>query len=296
MKWMIILPFACCLSASPLAAQHSLYWDLPTTPGNISLGTAALAVCAEPEGLAINPAGLADVKWRTARASGLQWWQDVFAGSFSGAMPMKPLGTASLSLGYWSFGSMSALGPQGQHLGNIESQAVLWGLGWGRPLFYGLSAGLSFKGYSLLMPERKDWGWGADAGVLYGYRFLTATVVIRNLGPKYPVNNSIRFEMPSSANLGLGAKFLGEKLSAGAVLTSARYRKPVLSAGLEVRPVPYAGARLGYDNDRDKPERSPVGLGLSLHTTGAQDYSVEYGYRSYGALGEAHSVSIGMSF
>lgn len=296
MNRIAILSAACCLLAAPLAAQQGLYWDLPTTPGNLSLGTAALALSPEPEGLLVNPAGLADVKWRTARASGLQWWQDVFAGSFSGALPVRPLGTASLSLGYWSFGSMAALGPQGEPLGNFESQSLLWGVGLGRNILYGVRAGLALKGYSLVMPDRKDWGWGLDAGAMYGFRFMTATVLARNLGPKYPVNSSIRFDMPASANLGLGAKVLGERLSAGLVLTSARYRKPVVSAGLEARPVPYAGVRLGYDNDGDKPERSPVGLGLSLHTTGAQDYAVEYGYHSYGALGEAHAVSIGMSF
>ena len=49
-------------------------------------------------------------------------------------------------------------------------------------------------------------------------------------------------------------------------------------------------------NDDAKPERSPLGMGLALSTTGSQDYRMEYGYRSYGALGSVHAISIGMDF
>ncbi len=282
--------------ASPAAAQYSLYWDMPSTPGNLSLGLASLVVSPEPEGLLVNPATLPDVKWRAARASGLQWWQDVYAGSFAGAVPVKPFGTASFSFGYWSFGSMAALGSQGEPLGSFESQSLLWGLGLGRRLFYDVSAGLAVKGYSLIMPDRKDWGWGIDAGASYRYRFLSGTLLARNLGPKFPVNNAAKFELPSSLNIGCAAKLWGDRLDAGLAFTSARYQEPVLSGGLEVRPVPFAGLRVGYDNDESKPERSPLGIGIFLRTTGAQDYTVEYGYRSYGALGEVHAVSIGISF
>jgi len=282
--------------ASPLAAQYSLYWDLPTTPGNLSLGMASLAVSPEPEGLVVNPAWLSEVRWRTARASGLQWWQEIYAGSFSGAVPVKPLGTAGLSLGYWSFGSMAALGPQGEPLGNFESQSLLWGLGLGRRILAGLAAGLYLKGYSLMMPERKDWGWGLDAGAQYRHRFLTGTLLARNLGPRYPVNNAVRFDLPASVNLGVGAGLAGQRIVAGLVFTSAKGQRPFVSAGVEVLPASFAGLRLGYDTDDSKPERSPLGLGVSMRTTGTQDYSVEYGYRSYGVLGDVHAISLGMSF
>lgn len=282
--------------AAPLTAQYSLYWEMPTTPGSLGLGPASLVVSPEPEGLAVNPASLPLVKWRSARAAGLQWWQEVYAGSFSGAVPINKLGTASLSFGYWSFGSMSALGPLGEPLGNFESQSLLWGLGLGRSLPLGLGAGLALKGYSLMMPDRKDWSWAVDAGVQWRYRLLTGTLLARNLGPKFPVNNAVKFDLPSSANIGLGAELLDGRVEAGMLLTSARDQEPVVSAGVEIKPVPYAGLRLGYDNDDTKPERSSLGVGAALRTTGTQDYSVEYGYRSYGALGDVHAVSVGVSF
>lgn len=54
--------------------------------------------------------------------------------------------------------------------------------------------------------------------------------------------------------------------------------------------------RLGYDGDDTKPERSQLGLGLCFKQAGKQDYSVEYGYRSWGQLGTIQAVSVGMSF
>jgi hypothetical protein len=292
----LLAALALLAAASPLAAQCSLYWDLPATPGSLSLGLASLALSPEPEGLSLNPARLSEISWRTVRASGLQWWQDVYAGTFSGVVPAKPLGTASLSFGYWSFGSLVALSPQGEPLGSIEPKSILWGLGLGRKLLMEISAGLAVKGYSLIMPDRKDWGWALDAGASYRHRFLTGSLLARNLGTRYPVNSDFKFDLPASVNLGLSARAWGERAEAGLVFTSARDQKPVVSAGLELRPLPFASLRLGYDNDEGKPERSPLGLGIAVHTTGVQDYSVEYGYRSYGGLGDVHAFSIGMNF
>lgn len=282
--------------ASVAPAQYSLYWELPSTPGDLSLGLAGLAVSDAPEGLGFDPSVLSEVGWRTARASALQWWQDVYAGTFSGALPVKPLGTAGFALGYWSLGSMTALSQQGEPLGSIEPKSVLWEAALGRRIFSGLGLGLAAKGYSLIMPDRKDWGWAVDAGARYHYRFLTGMAAARNLGPKYPVNSAYRFDLPASADLGLAASLLGNRAEAGLVFTASKGREPVVSAGLEIKPFSFAGLRLGLDNDDSKPERSPLGLGLALMTTGAQDYSVEYGYRSYGALGDVHAFSVGVDF
>ncbi len=277
-------------------AQYSLYWELPSTPGALSLGLAGLAVSDAPEGLSFDPSVLSEMEWRTARASALQWWQDVYAGTFAGALPIKHLGTAEISFGYWSLGSMTALSSQGEPLGSIEPKSVLWGVALGRHIFPGLGLGLAAKGYSLMMPDRNDWGWAMDAGARYRRTFLTGMVVARNLGPKYPVNGAYRFDMPASADLGLAASLLGNRVDIGLVFTASKNRKPIVSAGFELMPFSFAGIRLGLDNDDSRPERSPLGMGLSLRTTGAQDYSVEYGYRSYGALGNVHAFSIGVDF
>jgi len=285
-----------CLSFTPAAAQYSLYWDLPASPAGLSLGLSSLILVPEPEGTIINPASLSSVKWRSAKAAGLQWWQDVYAGAFSAAIPFGRFGTAGASLGYWSFGTMAGLGPNGENLGNFESQALLWSAGYGRPLFLGWSAGFVVKGYSLLMLERKDWSWGGDFSLKYDYKFISAHILARNLGPKYPVNNAVKFNLPASANLGLATKFWQDRLAAALMYSSVRGLPPYLSAGVELKPLSFIALRFGYDNDDNKPERSRFGLGLSLNTTGAQDYAVEYGYRSYGALGNVHAVSLGLSF
>lgn len=295
-KILICSALALGFAISPATAQYSLYWDLPTSPASLSLGLSSLILIPEPEGTIINPASLGSVKWRSAKAAGLQWWQEVYAGSFSAALPLGRIGTAGASLGYWSFGTMAGLGPNGENLGNFESQSLLWGAGFGRPLFWGWSAGLAIKGYSLLMPDRKDWSWGSDLALKYDYKFLSVHLLARNLGPRYPVNNAVKFNLPSSASLGLGAKFWQDRLAGALIYSSVRGQRPYLSAGMELKPLPFAALRLGYDSDDSKPERSRIGLGLSLSTTGTQDYAVEYGYRSYGALGNVHSISLGLSF
>ncbi len=277
-------------------AQYNLYWEMPTTPGGLSLGAASLLISTQPEGLAINPASLAEARWRSVRASGLQWWQDIYAGSVTGSLPAGSLGHLGLGLGYWSFGSIPALGPMGEPRGSIESRSFLWGVGLGRNLFGIINTGLALKGYTLMMPDRKDWSWAGDVSCQYGFRFLTGTFLVRNLGPKFPVNNQIKFDLPTSANIGLSARLWNDRLSSGLLWTMLRSSAPVLSSAAAIRPIRFLEINLGYDNDQTKPQRSSLGFGLAVTTTGLQDYRVEYGYRSYGALGNVHAVSLGMDF
>lgn len=295
-KHFSIMALVAALLSTPTLAQYSLYWELPITPGGLSLGSASLVVSDMPEGFSFDPSALSGIGWRTARASALQWWQDVYAGAFSGAVPVRPLGTAGFSMGYWSLGSMTAFSPQGQVLGSLEPRSLLWGVGLGRRIIPPLGIGLAAKGYSLIMPDRKDWGWALDAGARFNHSFIKVLASARNLGPSYPVNSAQRFDLPATADLGLGAILLGNKVEAGLVFSASKGREPVISTGLEIRPLSFVALRLGWDNDDSKPERSPLGLGLAVHSTGAQDYSVDYGYRSYGLLGQVHAVSIGIDF
>ncbi|GEM_PF-1384730 len=280
-------------------AQNSavLYWNLPTTPSQLAYGAGTLVMAGEPQGSAANPASLADVKWRSLATAGVQWWGGVFGGSVAATLPVgKRSGTAAVTAGYWGLGAITAYDERGNPLGSVSAQAVCGGVHYGRRLFGGLSAGAGAVFSNLVLPQRSDLGLAFTAGMHYRWRFLSASLLARDLGPKYPVNAAGRGKLPSALTAGVRSSFWGERIAAGLQLEARDGERPYPVAALEAAPVPLVTARLGYSGERDRPEMSPLGAGIAVRTTGRQDFAVEYGYRSYGRLGRVQALSLGIRF
>lgn len=286
-------------AALPAAAQNSgvLYWNMPTAPAQLAYAASSAAMADEPQGLAANPAGLAAVTWRSLSTAGVQWWDGIYGGSINATLPLgRRRGTAGAALGYWSSGSMTGYDDRGAPLGSISAQAVCGAVSYGYQLFDGFAAGLALKFSALTLPQRRDLGFAADCGARYRWRSLAATLLAQDLGPKYPVNGANREQLPAAVSLGGRAALWRDRITVAAQFTARDGERPHPSAGLAVTPVPLLTVRLGYDGQRDRPQLSPLGLGLAVHTTGKQDYTIEYGYRSHGDLGRVQSLALGISF
>jgi hypothetical protein len=288
------------LSLSALAAAQNsavLFWNMPTSPAQLAHATGTSAMGDEPQGLSVNPAGLAAVKWRSVTTSGVQWWGGVYGGSVCAVLPVgKKLGVASVSLGYWTLGTMAAIDDRGNPLGNISAQAICGGLDYGYELFYGFSAGAGLKFANLILPDRRDLGVAFDLGTVYRWRFVTASLQVRDIGSKYPVNGTGRAKLPAVLAAGARAALFKERITLGAQVNARTGERPYPTVGLELTPITLITARVGYSGEKDKAQMSPFGFGLAVHTTGKQDYAIEYGYRSFGDLGYAQALSLGINF
>jgi hypothetical protein len=278
------------------AACGVMPWNQPTSPAEIALSGAVLELTSEPQGLSLNPALLAGVKWKGISSSGVLWPMDIYGGSVIGVFSVARAGTAAAGISYWNYGQLDAYDRLGRQLGTIEPYAVSVMLGFGRRLYGGLSGGISLKGAASTIGNNKDYCWCSDLAVSYNFRHLTANVQLRDLGPRYPVNDSLKYDMVKTVTAGVNKTFFNDRLAAGLQLNAAENQKWHPLLGLEYSPIKAVTIRLGYDGDGNKPERSKLGLGVCFKQTGKQDYSVEYGYRSWGTLGTAQALSLGMSF
>ncbi|MDI6738881.1 MAG: hypothetical protein QME74_00775 [Candidatus Edwardsbacteria bacterium] len=294
----VILVAALALSALA-GAQNSavLYWNMPTSPAQLAHGAGTLIMGDEPQGMSVNPAGLAAMKWRSVSTCGVQWWGGVYGGSVGAVLPVgKKLGVAGVSLSYWTLGAIAAYDDRGNPLGNISAQAVCGRLDYGYELFSGFSAGAGIKFFNLILPDRRDFGYAFDLGAEYRWRFLAANMQLRDLGPKYPVNNANRDKLPAIASTGARASLWKDRIVVGAQLNARTGERPYPTLGLDAAPIPLISARLGYSGEKNKDQMSRLGFGLGVHTTGKQDYDIEWGYRSFGNLGFVQSLTLGMNF
>lgn len=282
-----------------LSACHGfsqvLYWDLPASPDRVALGDGAFFLPLTQPGASQNPAYLGMAKCRWLSAAGTQWWQEVYAGSADAIVPCGRWGAASLSLGYWSLGSVTKIGDDGQPRGTIQSQASLLGLGYGLALDQRWIAGIYARASRLGLLERYDWGWSSDVALGYRRGIFLASLVARNLGPEYPRNSEIRRPLPSQFTVGLRASLL-EGRAAGSLHYSRGDGQGCPGLSLEYSPIRELSLRLGYERDPVREERSPLGLGLEIRRLGQRDLSINYGFRSFGGLGQIHALSLGACF
>jgi hypothetical protein len=271
-------------------------WNQPTSPAEIALSDAVLSLISEPQGLSVNPSFLPGVKWKGVNSSGVIWPLDIYGGSVSGVLPLAKLGVAAAGISYWNYGQLNAYDRLGNQTGTINPQAVSVLLGFGRRIYGQLCGGINFKGSRSSIGNNDDYSWGADLAFNYDFSILQATILLRDIGPRYPVNDSLKYDMLKTFSAGIKKSFLKDQLTLGLQLNATETKKWHPLAGIEYSPLKAITIRFGYDGDDTKPERSKLGLGFTFKQTGKQDYAVEYGYRSWGQLGTVQALALVMSF
>lgn len=284
------------LFCTNLAQAQLIYWNMPTSAEQVVYGQGCLIQSETPQGLMQNPAALGFIRYRNFSTSGIQWWQEVYGCSAGFLQPAGKFGTTSLSLGYWSLGTITEISEEGQPLGTIQSQAVNIGLGYGLVLYDTWGLGLDLKVSRLNLPGRYDWGWGSDLALSYKRGRYTGNLLVRDLGPDFPKNNDIRSPLNTYYIAGLKAVFLKGKLCGSVQYNLPKEGSSYPGLSIDISPVPAFSLKLGYENDPRAEERSPLGVGLEIKKLGRTDLSVIYGFRSYGVLGYTQAITMGICF
>lgn len=294
MKRFLIIAWAAMLVQTTHA--QLLYWDLPTTAEQVAFGQGCFLQSREPQGLMQNPSSLGFIKYRTLAASGIQWWQEVYGSSASAVLPVRRYGTVSLSLGYWSLGTLAGYSDDGRPTGTVQSQASNLGLGYGLVLADAWGLGLALKTSRLNLPDRYDWGWSSDIALSYKSNLFTGSLMVKDLGPDYPRNNDIRYPLNTAYLAGAGATYFEGKISGSVQYNFRKEEGGYPSLSLEIAPLSSLNLKIGYEKVPELADRSPLGLGIEINKLGRRDLSVAYGYRSYGDLGHIQAISMGISF
>lgn len=284
------------LLCAGMAQAQLIYWNMPASAEQVVFGQGCLIQSEMQQGLLLNPAPLGFVRYRNFSASGIQWWQDVYGCSAGFTQPAKNYGTFAMSLSYWSLGTVTEISDGGQPLGTIQSQSISVILGYGLAVYQTWGLGLDLKASRLNLPGRYDWGWSSDLAVSYKRDNYTGSIMIRDLGPDYPRNSNISYPLNTSYIAGLKAVFLKGKLSGSLQYSLPRDGRSYPSVSVDITPVPAFSLKLGYENDQELEERSPLGLGVEVRKLGRTDLSVIYGFRSYGVLGNIQALTMGIYF
>jgi hypothetical protein len=292
-RYLILIAIVSICSA---ASGQIIYWNMPTTADQATYGGVCRMMSESPQGLSINPSYLGFIKYRQVMASGMQWWQEVYGSSASASLPFKGWGTFSVSIGYWSLGSMTGYTEDGIPQGTIQSQATNLGLGYGLALYDSWGIGISIKATRYNQPERYDWGWASDLAIAYKRNNLTGSIMIQDLGPEYPKNSDIQYPLNTEYVAGLKADYFDGLISGILQYSIPKEGDTYPGVGLEINPLPSLAVKLGYEDLPEYDERSPLGVGIEIKKLGRRDMSVSYGYRSYGNLGKIQAVSMGISF
>jgi hypothetical protein len=271
-------------------------WEFPTSPAELAWGNAALSLAYPPRGMTVNPAMLSQIKWREFCGSGILWFQGTSGGSMNGVLPLGGWGTSAAAISYWDYGQLERYSEMGLPQGSLNPYAASAAFSYGANVYQKLSLGLSFKGSLQSLEDSKEYQLGTDLSSAYRFKYALVNLMLRNWGPKYPLGDSLKYDLPLTVSCGAAANLFKDKLKAALQINNAKGGDWYPSAAVAVSPWPVLALRAGYDGRPDAVADSRIGFGLSVNQTGQQDYSLEYGYRSFGDLGTVHAVSIGMSF
>jgi hypothetical protein len=257
----------------------------------VALGGAYTALAEDANALLYNPAGLGRVRRDEATFMHNQYYQGVTQDYLALATPQG----WGLNANFLDMGGVpqSTYGnPDGAGLSATGMNDLAVGGGYGLS-FGGLALGAGVKFLRETIAGVSGQGFALDAGALYDVAPVPGWTVgasAQNMGPTVKLEQAHE-NLPFNLRLGTAYQFhiQRQKAALSVDLTKERSESAVVEAGAELAAADMFPLRVGYTSAND------AGLGL---TAGAgyryRDFEVDYAFAPYGALGDAHRVSVTM--
>lgn len=249
-----------------------------------------------------NPAGLSVLSRREVGATHAEWLLDSKFDAVAYAHPTR-LGSFGFGLTRLSTGRQEARDAGGRLVGEIGASDSAYSLAYGRAMGAGLPGGRTSLGGSVKFLESRIGGDSAstvavDLGVVHSLRAapLSLGAAVLNLG------RGMRFLSQTDAlplTLSVGASY---RLAGGLTLAvDARHepnaRRNEVGIGTEYAVLARLAMRAGYSTDAvasaDGAPLSGLGGGFGLRFG---LYRADYTLTPFGALGNAHRLSLGAKF
>lgn len=254
-----------------------------------AMGEAYVALSDDASALFWNPAGLGRLSRYHFTLTHQQWFTETMDELLHASFPSGP-GALGISAAYTSDPGIEAWGENNEKQYDFSTWQGVAALGYGATVFRGFQLGLAAKGFYQDLHTSFGAGGGADLGVMYQpVKFLRIGAAARNFGVGYYSGELL--DLPSEASVGLN--YRGRECDAVLDFVYPMDNDWNVRAGVEYRPVPQLGLRLGY---RTGPF-DPATLGYLNGLTGGigatlGNLSLDYAIVPYGALGLTHRVGL----
>lgn len=276
---------------SAAASEVRPWLQLGLSARQAALARAGAAAPRGAEALVLDPAGLAGVDGWSFGWTHLAWVEEGWMEELLLGAGRRDFGGAALRLDYLDYGAvpLSRRGPGGEleDLGWTSPSAALLGLGAGKALGGGLSAGAALEAWreDLLAEIRQ--GLSLDLGLLWRPQGpLAWGLTLRHWEPGGGADAD-----PGQAELALAAEkgpcLLGVAWSRG---LGGRHLF-AMSMGLECSISQRLELRIGYSAENDEYIEDFEGLsgGFGINF---EKFGVDYAFSDLGLLGFAHRISI----
>jgi len=255
-----------------------------------AMGEAYVALSDDASALFWNPAGLGRLSRYHFTLTHQQWFTDTKDELVHASFPSGP-GALGISAAYTSDPGIEAWDENNRQQYEFSTWQGAVALGYGATIVPGFQLGLAAKGfYQDLHTGGFGSGGGADLGVMYQpLRFLRIGAAARNFGVGYYSGELL--DLPSEASVGVN--YRGRECDAVLDFVYPMDNDWNIRAGLEYRPIPQLGLRLGYRTGPFDPGTLgymaglTAGLGASLG-----NLSLDYAIVPYGALGLTHRIGL----
>lgn len=281
----------------------SAHLRILTSPRSSAMGEAGTGLGNNLlDSIAINPAGLGQLKYKEAAFSYLRWIEGMHLQDLAYALPF-PIGTLALSAHQFTVGSFKAFDNSGTPVGEVEAKALSARLAFGGRLWgphedrrWGVFAGgaVRYLKEELAMVQAK--GWLYDAGLLVRLRpqlgiwGFGMSVLSKGKGLRFDTETS-----PSPQIIQIGGSYVhplfGNPLS---LVLDGRFPKDgkkTFGLGLEYLLKDILAWRIGYTSAQDLGSGFRAGLGFNLNL-----FRLDYALASLGDFSLAHRVGISMRF
>jgi hypothetical protein len=270
---------------------------LPAGARTASLGGAGVAEATGLSGIQINPAGYGRLSRDEISFSGARWIDDVDYQTLGYAHPFLAGGALGGSLTTLNYGDIDGFDPFGGAEGNVAARDTAVRLGYGRG--WGTRGAWGFQGVfaqeSLAGTTAR--AFALDGGGLWSpvrqgpLRTLTFGASFRNWG-QGPQFEETRDPLPRQVQAGVNFRPFFEGLSVSVDGLFPNGKPASLVAGMEYWARNVAAFRLGF-NGNEAREGSGLTLGLGFR---AWEMEVDYGFVSFGSLGEVHHMGLTYRF
>lgn len=273
-----------------------------------ALGGSFVTMTDDPNSIFYNPAGLASLTASRVSFGFFKHLMDINSGYASYGTEIPGLGHVGFGALYINYGQFQQMGEEGQNLGTFGAGEFALSAGYAGGLQPGLNYGVNAKYIYSAIANYYSSGAAVDFGLLYSAvpQRLILGASLLNLGTQLNPYINTREDLP--LDLKVGASIYPEHLPAAILISLDRLNEyqnnfadhfKAFAVGVEFTASPNVQLRFGYNNENRQDltigqSAGFAGLSLGIGFTN-NTYTIDYGYTSYGKIGDLHRVSISLA-
>ena len=274
-----------------------------------ALGGGFVTMTDDPNAIFYNPAGLGTLSGKRASFGFFKYLLDINSGYASYGTEIPNLGFVGIGAVYINYGEFDRTGEEGQNLGTFGAGEFAFSAGYGGALRPEINYGVNAKFIYSSIADYHSSGVALDFGLQYTAvpnRIILGACLL-NLGTQLNPYINTREDLP--LDLRIGASIYPEHLPAVILLSFSKLNERqdnlgqhlrAFSVGVEFTASPSVLLRFGYNNERRQDLKLGQGAGFAGLSAGfgilTGVYGIDYGYNSYGNVGDLHRVSLTIAF